>query len=149
MNIFKHTKRANLLIMAAGVSVAMFAGWNAAFAGIAGSKHDLGSSGTSPYKTTTGTAEVCVFCHTPETSSDDAVVPKWGLGHRFGHYHPQAAICHRCGAGWDRRFAGLAGKSSRASKCSNKSLGLCPKNRSAAVVPSGRLMKKLWTTVNV
>lgn len=77
MNTFKYTKRANLLIVAAGVSVAMFAGWNAAFAGVAGSKHDLGSGGASQYAGTAGTAEICVFCHTPHGSDTSAPVPLW------------------------------------------------------------------------
>lgn len=47
----------------------------AAQAGVVGSKHDLTSAtGASPYKTT-GTNEVCVFCHTPHTSSTSA--PLW------------------------------------------------------------------------
>lgn len=44
-------------------------------ASVVGSKHDLTSAtGTSPYKTT-GTTEVCVFCHTPHFSSSSA--PLW------------------------------------------------------------------------
>lgn len=77
MNTFKHTKRANLLIMAATVSVAVLAGGHVAFAGVAGSKHDLGSGGASQYGITAGTAEVCVFCHTPHGSDTSAPVPLW------------------------------------------------------------------------
>ena len=43
-------------------------------AGVVGSKHDLSSGGSSPYKTT-GTNEVCVFCHTPHAASSS--VPLW------------------------------------------------------------------------
>ncbi|MHB8828370.1 MAG: cytochrome c3 family protein [Syntrophales bacterium] len=44
-------------------------------ASVVGSKHDLSSAtGGSPYKTT-GTDQVCVFCHTPHFSSSSA--PLW------------------------------------------------------------------------
>ena len=47
----------------------------AAQAGVVGSKHDLTSAtGASPYKTT-GTNEVCVFCHTPHAATASA--PLW------------------------------------------------------------------------
>ncbi|MDH4234955.1 MAG: cytochrome c3 family protein [Gallionella sp.] len=45
-------------------------------AGIAGTKHDLSSTSTGPNKYS-GTAELCVFCHTPHGSSTAAVVPLW------------------------------------------------------------------------
>lgn len=45
-------------------------------AGIAGTKHDLSSTSAGPNKYT-GTAELCVFCHTPHGSATGAVVPLW------------------------------------------------------------------------
>ncbi|MBF0428487.1 MAG: hypothetical protein HQL94_06150 [Magnetococcales bacterium] len=48
-----------------------------AFAGIQGSKHDLGTGGASQLGATGGTAEVCVFCHTPHGSDASASVPLW------------------------------------------------------------------------
>lgn len=46
-------------------------------AGIKGSKHDLGSGGTSQLGATATTTEVCVFCHTPHGSNTGAPVPLW------------------------------------------------------------------------
>jgi len=64
MNIFKLTAIAGLTAI---MSVS-------ALAGISATKHNLGSSGTGPNKTT-GTTEICVFCHTPHGGSTDA--PLW------------------------------------------------------------------------
>jgi predicted CXXCH cytochrome family protein len=49
-----------------------------AVAGVADSKHNLGSTNsTGTNKVTGGTNEVCVFCHTPHGSNTDAKVPLW------------------------------------------------------------------------
>jgi predicted CXXCH cytochrome family protein len=57
-----------------------------AVAGIASTKHNLGTTGLPPVTvggvTTTpnqfsGTAEICVFCHTPHGADTTAVVPLW------------------------------------------------------------------------
>ncbi len=50
-----------------------------AFAGIANTKHNLGTSAGNPgsNKTSDGTAEICVFCHTPHASDTSAPVPLW------------------------------------------------------------------------
>lgn len=60
-----------LMLGAVGVS-------QQAVAGIANTKHNLGSSpgGTGPNKTS-DTAEICVFCHTPHASDTTAPVPLW------------------------------------------------------------------------
>lgn len=47
-----------------------------ASAQIAGTKHNLGSTGTGVNKFS-GTAEICVFCHTPHGADISAVVPLW------------------------------------------------------------------------
>jgi predicted CXXCH cytochrome family protein len=47
-----------------------------AFAGIANTKHNLGSNGTG-VNTFSGTAEICVFCHTPHGADTSAAVPLW------------------------------------------------------------------------
>jgi len=46
-----------------------------AMAGIANTKHNLGSSGT--YNWTNSTTEICVFCHTPHGADSSAAVPLW------------------------------------------------------------------------
>jgi predicted CXXCH cytochrome family protein len=62
-------------IMIAAVFVIMAAA--VAQAGVVGSKHDLtAATGLSAYKTT-GTNQVCVFCHTPHFSSSTAAIPLW------------------------------------------------------------------------
>ena len=54
-----------------------------AWAGIAESVHNLGTTGTGPSanggarNTFSGTAEICVFCHTPHGGDADAAVPLW------------------------------------------------------------------------
>ncbi len=46
--------------------------------GIRATKHNLGSGGTvSGQNKTTGTDEVCVFCHTPHAADSSAAVPLW------------------------------------------------------------------------
>ena len=47
-----------------------------ASAQIANSKHNLGSTGTGVNKFS-GTAEICVFCHTPHGADTSAAVPLW------------------------------------------------------------------------
>jgi predicted CXXCH cytochrome family protein len=47
-----------------------------ALAGIANTKHNLGSLGTGTNKFS-GTAEICVFCHTPHGADTSAAVPLW------------------------------------------------------------------------
>lgn len=47
----------------------------AAYAGIASTKHNLGSGGTG--NSFSGTAEICVFCHTPHGADTSAAVPLW------------------------------------------------------------------------
>ena len=47
-----------------------------AFAGIANTKHNLGTLGTQTNQTT-GTGEICIFCHTPHGGDTSAPVPLW------------------------------------------------------------------------
>jgi len=51
-------------------------GSSQALAGIASTKHNLGSLGTGVNKFD-GTAELCVFCHTPHGADTTAAVPLW------------------------------------------------------------------------
>jgi predicted CXXCH cytochrome family protein len=75
-----------------GVAVAFLAAASSvpASAGIASTKHNLGTTGAAPTTTGTGTAtititpnqfsgtaEICVFCHTPHGADTSAVVPLW------------------------------------------------------------------------
>lgn len=48
-----------------------------AAAGIANTKHNLGTTGTSAASNFSGTPEVCVFCHTPHGADATAAVPLW------------------------------------------------------------------------
>jgi len=48
-----------------------------ASAGIANTKHNLSTGGTGAVHVTTGTDEICVFCHTPHGSDITAPVPLW------------------------------------------------------------------------
>ncbi|MHB1590181.1 MAG: cytochrome c3 family protein [Sulfuricella sp.] len=68
----------------AGAATLMTAGMlmeGTAIAGIALTKHNLsspaGTNATATFTPTTGTGELCVFCHTPHGSNTNAVVPLW------------------------------------------------------------------------
>ena len=50
---------------------------NVAFAGIANTKHNLGSNGGTGQFTSTATGEICVYCHTPHGADTNAAVPLW------------------------------------------------------------------------
>jgi predicted CXXCH cytochrome family protein len=64
----------------AGAAMALLAlgvlGSAPALAGISTTKHNLGSNGTGANKFD-GTAEICVFCHTPHGADISASVPLW------------------------------------------------------------------------
>jgi hypothetical protein len=65
-----------------------------------------------------------------------------GLDHRVGHFQsPDYPTARRGG------LRGAGGSSTDAKIAANMQRGFCPKNRSAAVVPSGRVRKKLCTAV--
>lgn len=57
------------------LTVSAFA-WTGASAEIELTPHNLGSTGPGP-NTFTGTAELCVFCHTPHGGDTNASVPLW------------------------------------------------------------------------
>jgi predicted CXXCH cytochrome family protein len=58
------------------LAMALLASYGAYAAGIADTKHNLGSGGTGTNKFN-GTAELCVFCHTPHGADSSAAVPLW------------------------------------------------------------------------
>ena len=62
-------------IATAVMGVALVAA-GSAVAGIANTKHNLGSAGAGPNKVD-GTGEICVFCHTPHGGDTGAPVPLW------------------------------------------------------------------------
>ncbi|MBF0152826.1 MAG: hypothetical protein HQL64_03680 [Magnetococcales bacterium] len=67
-----------MLALTVAVGAVAVTGIGVAFAGIQGSKHDLGTGGTSQFGSTGGgSGEVCVFCHTPHGSDTSASVPLW------------------------------------------------------------------------
>lgn len=70
MKNFVKTSVATAVVMGA----ALIAG--SASAGITSTLHNLGTTGTGQ-NTTTGTGEICVFCHTPHGSDTSAAVPLW------------------------------------------------------------------------
>jgi len=74
----KHTLARNVGLALAGGMVFMMAGMlpHEAYAGISITKHNLGSTGTGT-NTFSGTAEICVFCHTPHGADTSASVPLW------------------------------------------------------------------------
>ena len=69
-------------VAAAGFAVfaAMVADNALAATSIAASKHNLGTTGTGSVRVTTGTDEVCVFCHTPHGGDTAKSAPLWNRG---------------------------------------------------------------------
>lgn len=71
-------------LLAALASITLLAAFPAA-AGIANTKHNLGSTNTrSGENATAGTDEICVFCHTPHAADTTAPVPLWNKALRTG-----------------------------------------------------------------
>ncbi|MGE5491304.1 MAG: cytochrome c3 family protein [Actinomycetota bacterium] len=65
-----------------------------AVAGIANTKHNLGSAGTGTNHATNGTEEICVFCHTPHGSNTAVAAPLWNKalpGTTYNVYNSNAA----------------------------------------------------------
>ena len=62
---------------AAAFALGALLGAGTAGAGIANTKHNLSTSGTGAVHVTSGTEEICVFCHTPHGSDTSAPVPLW------------------------------------------------------------------------
>lgn len=65
-----------------------------AVAGIANTKHNLGSNGTGTNHATNGTEEICVFCHTPHGSNTAVAAPLWNKalpGTAYNVYNSNAA----------------------------------------------------------
>jgi predicted CXXCH cytochrome family protein len=73
------TSASNRWVWLAGVATFLFAAVTVsqhAYAGIADTRHNLGSSNTvAGSNQVTDTAEICVFCHTPHQASDQAGAP--------------------------------------------------------------------------
>lgn len=73
----KHASARRLGMLLAG-GMALMLTHGVAMAGIAGSKHDLSSTGAgNTFAPTTGNSEICAFCHTPHGADTSAVVPLW------------------------------------------------------------------------
>ena len=74
MNSSGREHKFRLLAIVAGV--VLLAASAVTTAGVANTKHNLGSAGPGP-NTFSGTTEICVFCHTPHGSDTSASVPLW------------------------------------------------------------------------
>jgi predicted CXXCH cytochrome family protein len=64
------------LLAAAAIMAGAMVGQQAV-AGISTTKHNLGTGGTGTNHLTAGTAEICVFCHTPHASNTAVKAPLW------------------------------------------------------------------------
>jgi predicted CXXCH cytochrome family protein len=75
------SSRSGLASIAAGLAIVLagvVTNLPEASAQIALTKHNLGTTpGSAGVNTFTGTAEICVFCHTPHGADTTAVVPLW------------------------------------------------------------------------
>jgi predicted CXXCH cytochrome family protein len=72
---FRRSGWAALGLGLATLLLAAFSG--GASAQITGTKHNLGTSGPAGQNRFSGTAEICVFCHTPHGADTSAAVPLW------------------------------------------------------------------------
>lgn len=78
MNDRRASRWARILIGVAGAGALAISLSGPAQAGISATKHNLGTSGTGSNKVTAGTAELCVFCHTPHAADVSTVgAPLW------------------------------------------------------------------------
>ncbi|MFZ2651919.1 MAG: hypothetical protein WA210_17620 [Burkholderiaceae bacterium] len=79
MRMQSHLSRSKWGAVSAGLFAALFLVLSdTASAGIADTKHNLGSgAGPAGRNQTTGTAEICVFCHTPHGADTSAPAPLW------------------------------------------------------------------------
>lgn len=71
------------LFAAAAIVLGAVGGSQLASAGIANTRHNLGTTGTvisGQNHVTSGTAEICVFCHTPHGSDNTVKAPLWNKG---------------------------------------------------------------------
>lgn len=79
--MFRHTREAQSLVgqMVKVIAAAALAlGALGAHAGIANTKHNLGADNAANINyMTTGTTEICVFCHTPHASNTNVKAPLW------------------------------------------------------------------------
>jgi len=78
----KKTSLINVMLRCAGAVAVIFValGMQPAAAGIADTKHNLGSSTNNDPNAVNkfnGTGEICVFCHTPHGADTTAAVPLW------------------------------------------------------------------------
>lgn len=65
------------LLVAVGVAVAVTRVDAQGATGMLGTKHNLSTSGTGTIHLASGTAEVCVFCHTPHGADTAVSAPLW------------------------------------------------------------------------
>ena len=74
----KHQKPMNAISRCAIAACLLLAGGSAG-AAVVNTVHNLGTTAGSgtPTNTYSGTAEICVFCHTPHGADDSASVPLW------------------------------------------------------------------------
>ena len=82
-----HYRRAFIALIGSGLLIGGIVLMNPAHSGIAESVHNLGTTGISPSANGdanrnrfSGTAEICVFCHTPHGGDSSAAVPLWNRG---------------------------------------------------------------------
>lgn len=72
-----NNRRTARLLSASALAIGLVAIAQPALAGIANSRHNLGNSGGGSNNWTSGTQELCVFCHTPHGSDTNAAAPLW------------------------------------------------------------------------
>ena len=72
-----NNRRTARLLTASALAIGLVAIAQPALAGIANTRHNLGNTASGGNNSTTGTQELCVFCHTPHGSDGAAAAPLW------------------------------------------------------------------------
>ena len=73
------------------IAACMLLAGGSAIAAVANTPHNLGSAGPGP-NTFSGTAEICVFCHTPHGGDTSAAVPLWNRTVPTGPYQTYSTL---------------------------------------------------------
>jgi predicted CXXCH cytochrome family protein len=82
-------KKNHLIKLGAGLAMALGMAAATHAAGIADTKHNLSTTGTQSVHQTSGgggTAEICVFCHTPHGANTSVAAPLWNKPTNGGTY---------------------------------------------------------------
>ena len=77
MNYLKSVSLLRSILLSSFIVLGCILHSTSLLAGVFNTKHNLGSAGVNAASNYSGTAEICVFCHTPHGGDASAAVPLW------------------------------------------------------------------------